>query len=84
MFSTSEFKHEIPILEFSSWIYLVFAFCKASLAFIPEFSARIKGIYSSAAANPLTAYYYTLDISSACFHRKIELDSSAAPPPTIT
>ncbi len=56
MLATSEVKQEIPIFEFPSWIYLALALCKASFAFIPELSARIKGICSSALANPQTAY----------------------------
>lgn len=64
-----------------SLIYLLLDVATASIALSPELSARELGIFSSASANALTAYYSISGIWSALFLTAIEQANSEAPPP---
>lgn len=59
MSPTFAVKQLIPYTLLLVSIYLALASLKLSIGFIPELSAKIKGIYSKASANPLIAYYST-------------------------
>ena len=84
MSPTLAFKQSIPYTWELLSICIVLAWDKASIELIPEFSAKIKQIYSRASAKALIAYYSTVAFWSATFLKLIAELSSDAPPPTIT
>jgi len=71
----------IPRCGLFSVIYLDLTSDKALIGFNPLLSASAVGIPSNASANALTAYYSTVDISSAYLPTYSAHDSSADPPP---
>jgi hypothetical protein len=71
----------IPILEFPSLTYLVLALATALIESKPEFSAKAKGICSSASAKALTAYCSTVEILVLSSYKNKAQAISQDPPP---